>query len=353
MIGLVAFLHYAAPMTHVWVHPLLQRAYYIPILLAALWFGWRGGLAAAALAGASYIPHIISAWKYEPEYTAAQYIEVGMFLAIATLTGILADHERAQRRKAEESARNLTAVNAQLQASFDQLRRADRLSALGELSAGLAHEIRNPLGSIEGAVQILSRRELPDETRTEFADMAFREVSRLKGLLSHFLEFARPQQPRVVTSDIESLLESVARLASETARMAKVDITVETPQNLPAASMDPEQIRQVLLNLVINAVQAMSAGGTIRLRALRHGDEVQIEVQDEGTGIPDDNLERIFDPFFTTRASGTGLGLSIAYQIVNKHRGHIAARRNAERGMTFTVTLPICDERTAEVQVES
>ena len=85
----VALLHYTAPMNHVWVHPLLQRAYYIPVLLAALWFGWRGGLAAAGLAGATYIPHIVSAWKYEPEYTAAQYIEIGMFFAIAALTGLL------------------------------------------------------------------------------------------------------------------------------------------------------------------------------------------------------------------------------------------------------------------------
>jgi two-component system, NtrC family, sensor histidine kinase HydH len=275
-----------------------------------------------------------------------------MFFAIAALTGILADHERAQRRKAEESAHSLADVNAQLQASFEQLRRADRLSALGELSAGLAHEIRNPLGSIEGAVQILSRRELAEETRSEFAEMASREVTRLKGLLSHFLEFARPQQPQVLACDIESLLESVTKLASETAKMAQVDIVVETGDRLAQVSVDPEQIRQVLLNLVINAVQSMQAAGTIHLRALRDGDEIRIEVQDEGMGIPDENLERIFDPFFTTRTGGTGLGLSIAYQIVNRHGGHISARKNAARGMTFSVTLPVASESSATVQVE-
>lgn len=348
----VALLHYTAPMTHVWVHPLLQRAYYIPVLLAALWFGWRGGLAAAALAGATYIPHIISAWKYEPEYTAAQYIEIGMFFAIAALTGLLADHERAQRHKAEEAAHKLREVNARLQASFEQLRRADRLSALGELSAGLAHEIRNPLGSIEGAVQILGRRDLAEDTRSEFTEMASREVTRLKGLLSHFLEFARPQQPRVVVSDIESLLDSVAKLASETAKLAQVEILIEPAAELPPVSVDPEQIRQVFLNLVINAVQAMSAAGQIRLRALRVGDEVRIEVEDQGVGIPEEDLERIFDPFFTTRTGGTGLGLSIAYQIVNRHGGHIGARKNSARGMTFTVTLPVAVESAVTVPGE-
>lgn len=337
----VALLHYIAPMTHVWVHPLLQRAYYIPILLAALWFGWRGGLAAAALASVTYVPHIMSAWGFEPEYSAAQYIEIGMFFAVGILTGLLADHERAQRGKAEETARSLAEANAKLHASFEQLRRADRLSALGELSAGLAHEIRNPLGSIEGAVQILGRRDLKDETRQEFTGMASREVARLKGLLTHFLEFARPQQPQIIASDVDLLLDSVAKLASETARMANVEVVVEAMPELPSISVDPEQIRQVLLNLVINAVQAMSAAGQIRLRAAVDGEFVRIEVEDQGAGIPAENLERVFDPFFTTRTNGTGLGLSIAYQIVEQHGGHIAAQRNIDRGMTFTVRLPV------------
>ncbi len=342
-IAAVALLHYHTPTTDVWAHPLLQRAYYIPILLAALWFGWKGGLSAATLAGASYIPHIMMAWKFDPEYRAAQYIEIGMFFVIATLTGVLADHERAQRRKVEETATKLGEVYTQLQKSFEQLRRADRLSALGELSAGLAHEVRNPLGSIEGAVQILGRRDLAEETRQEFKEMASREVARLKGLVTHFLEFARPELPRVVASDVGLLLQSVAKLASETARMTQVEIVVETAAALPSISVDPEQIRQVLLNLAINATQAMPSGGRITLRALHNGATVRIEVEDEGGGIPTEDLERVFDPFFTTRSNGTGLGLSIAYQIVSQHGGHIAAQKNPQRGMTFVVTLPVTE----------
>jgi signal transduction histidine kinase len=228
-----------------------------------------------------------------------------------------------------------------LQKSFEQLRRADRLSALGELSAGLAHEIRNPLGSIEGAVQILGRPKLPDETRREFTDLASNEVVRLKGLLTNFLEFARPQPPRIMATEIGSLLDSVAKLASETATMAGVAVRAESAEGLPAISVDPEQIKQVLLNLVINAVQATPNGGRICLRANREGDWVRAEVEDEGVGIPSEDLERIFDPFFTTRSNGTGLGLSIAYQIVSQHGGHIATSRNLQRGMAFSVTLPV------------
>jgi signal transduction histidine kinase len=340
-IGAVALLHYVTPTTHVWIHPLLQRAYYVPILLAALRFGWRGGLASAALATASYIPHIVMAWKSEPEYTAAQYVEIGMFFVIAALTGILADHERSQRRRVENTAHELAEVNTQLQKSFEQLRRADRLSALGELSAGLAHEIRNPLGSIEGAVQILGRPQLPEETRREFTDLASHEVVRLKGLLTNFLEFARPQPPRIIASEIGLLLESVAKLSSQTATMAKVAIRVENVEPLPPISVDPEQIKQVLLNLVINAVQATPEGGQITLRADLEGNWVRVEVEDEGIGIPPGDMERVFDPFFTTRSCGTGLGLSIAYQIVSQHGGQIAARTNPQRGMTFSVTMPV------------
>lgn len=336
----VSVLHYETTTADVWLHQLFQRAYYIPILLTALWYGRRGGLLSAAFSALLYVPHILMSWKSHPEYRADQFIEILMFFAIGTLTGILSDHERAQRRKVEDTARKLSEVYAQLQKSFEQLRRADRLSALGELSAGLAHEIRNPLGSIEGAVQILGRRELPDDTRKEFTDLAYREVVRLKGLLTNFLDFARPQPPQMVSTDVALLLESVTKLASETAKMAKVTIQTAAGDGLPSVSIDAEQIRQVLLNLVINAIQAMPQGGQITLRAVLDGDFVKVEIEDEGVGIPAQDLERVFDPFFTTRTAGTGLGLSIAYQIVSHHGGHIAATPNPQRGMTFAVTLP-------------
>lgn len=340
-IAAVSFLHYETLTTHVWLHQIFERAYYIPILLAALWYGWRGGLSAATLSGLMYLPHILMAWSSHPEHQADQLGEILMFFAIGALTGVLSDDERAQRRTVEETARKLSEVNSQLQKSFEQLRRADRLSALGELSAGLAHEIRNPLGSIEGAVKILGRRELAEDTRKEFTELASHEVDRLKGLLTNFLEFARPQPPRRSASEVNLLLHSVVKLASETATMSGVRFRAEGSGELPAVSIDQEQIKQVLLNLVLNAVQAMPGGGEISLRAAQDTDFVRIDVVDEGTGIPPEDMERIFDPFFTTRSTGTGLGLSIAYQIVHQHGGHITAKPNAGRGMTFAVTLPV------------
>ena len=339
-IALISLLHYLTPTSYIWLHPLLQRAYYIPILLMALWFGWRGGIAASVVAGVLYIPHIMMAWQSNPAYRAAQYVEVGMFFLLATIIGALADVERKQKQKIEDTAAKLSETYARLQASIEQLRRADRLSALGELSAGLAHEIRNPLGALEGAVQILQRVELPAEIRCEFAQMASNEVGRLKTLLTNFLDFARPKPPQRIVIEPALLLESVVRLSAETAKMADVQVSKEAYQMAPI-SVDAEQIKQVLLNLVLNAVQAMPHGGEVLLRAIQDGNSVLLEVVDQGSGIPAENLERIFDPFFTTRANGTGLGLSIAHQIVHAHGGQIIVRNNPDRGATFSFVLPL------------
>jgi len=342
-IAVISVLHYETPTSYYWAHPLLQRTYYIPILFMALWFGWRGGLAAALLSAFSYLPHLAMAWRLHPEYRFAGYVEIAMFFVIAGITGVLSDQERGYRQKIEETASRLSTTYKELHDSLEQLRRADRLSALGELSAGLAHEIRNPLGALDGAVQILSRTRLPEQERQEFAAMAEKEVSRLNSILTNFLEFARPHAPDRVVVEPGMLLESVSLLASETAKMAGAILQIEADR-VPLVHVDSEQIKQVLLNLVLNAVQAMPCGGRIVLRSRQEKGFVLLDVTDEGVGIPEENLERIFDPFFTTRTGGTGLGLSIAYQIVNGHGGHLSAVNNPASGATFTVFLPITYE---------
>ena len=336
----VSALHYHTATSHMLIHQLLQRAYYIPLALFAIWYGWRGGLAAATFCGFVYLPHIWMAWHMHPEFSASQYIEIGMFFPIGLMIGVLSDHERVQRFKAEQTARQLSEVYKQLQDSFEQLRRADRLSALGELAAGLAHEIRNPLGALDGAVQILRREQLPVATRNEFGELATGEVNRLKNLVSNILDFGRPTPPRVVDTDIHVLIDSVMKLVGETAKLAGVAVKAEVGGANARVQADVDQIKQVLLNLGLNGIQAMQRGGILTYRATATNEFVEFEIIDDGKGIPESDLERIFNPFYTSRAEGTGMGLSIAYRIVNQHNGHITVRRNKERGMTFVVRLP-------------
>lgn len=339
----ISALHYLTPTSHadMWLHPIYACAYYVPLLLLTLFWGWRTGLAGACLAAVLYAPHVLHAWGGEhEEYMVAELIEIGKFFVVTVIAGALADHERRQKERIQDTATQLVQANRKLQESFEQLRRADRLSALGELAAGLAHEIRNPLGSFEGALRIAFRPGLADETREEFRNLAFGEVERLKDLVSNFLEFARPPALRASPTSPRQLLQSVEHLVAENAVTARVAVRTVVPTDLPDVLIDSQQIKQVLLNLALNAVHAMPDGGSLVLRASRNCGVMLFEVVDEGVGIPEENLEKIFDPFFTTKSDGTGLGLSVAYRIVMQHGGQIRARRNPDRGMTFTIELP-------------
>ncbi len=340
-IFLVSIGHYLTPPSQLLWHNVFQRLYYLPIVYAALSFGLRGGLVAAACVGICYIPHIVMTWHGDPDYSANQYAEIVVFFLVAIVTGVLADRERRQRQELQETAEQLRKVNQELQDSFEQLRRADRLSAIGQLSASLAHEIRNPLGSIEGAVDILDRASGTDEKHREFLSIIKKECQRVSRLLTNLLDFAKPRQPRIDAVNVRHVIEAVVSLAGHTAERGAVGLETDIAPDLDMIEGDPEQIQQVVLNLTLNAMQAMPEGGTIRLAARQQGTEILIEIVDEGQGINEADVDRIFDPFYTTKQSGTGLGLSVAHQIISQHHGSIKVRRNAERGMSFTVVLPV------------
>jgi signal transduction histidine kinase len=267
---------------------------------------------------------------------------VVLFFSFGALTGALADQQRRQKASLAETADRLSQLNVDLQKSFESLRRAERLSALGTLSAGLAHEIRNPLSAMQGAVEIIGREDLDAERRREFTGIVAKELAQLNGMLSHFLEFARPRPPERKLTAVRQLMEEVHGLVSESVASRHVHIELRQ-EEFPAAKIfvDSDQIREVMLNLVINASDAMAAGGAIDFSAGSDTDSVVISVRDEGTGIPAEDLQRIFDPFYSTKPNGTGLGLSIAHQIMQQHGGRIEARRNQDHGMTFSLVFPI------------
>jgi signal transduction histidine kinase len=337
----VSICHYLVSPANVRWHEILQRAYYLPIVFAALWYGSPGGLLTAALAAVLYVPHILATWKSQPEYQFNQYAEVALFFVFGGLTGVLSDRQRKHRAELEQAADKLRTAHASLQESFESLRRAERLSALGTLSAALAHEIRSPLSAIEGAVDILGRANLGSEQRHEFTAVFKREIERLNGLLYQFLEFAQPRPSMQRRTDIHQLVGEVCNLVGEMASARKITLVCpKADLPFPKLEIDPDQIKEVLLNLVMNACEAMPEGGKAEL-FLEHGsDRIIVGVRDEGVGIQQGDFQRIFDPFYTTKAHGTGLGLSIAQRIMEQHGGRIEAARNPERGMTFTLVFP-------------
>lgn len=247
---------------------------------------------------------------------------------------------RAEVRRYREQAESLSAVYGKVQANFEVMKRAERLSAIGQLSAGLAHEIRNPLASIAGAVSILQRSAGLDQKATRCLDIIGKESDRLNGLLTNFLNFARPRPPQFRKIHPGLLLENVLDLAAHAPRSEKIRLAKDLPPDLREIECDPEQLEQVLLNLIINAIEASPDGSEVLLAASQTDMYLHIDVRDQGPGVPASDVDHLFDPFFTTKEHGTGLGLPVAHQIIQQLGGTLLARHNDGGGMTFSVLLP-------------
>jgi len=226
----------------------------------------------------------------------------------------------------------------------ERMRRADRLTALGRLSANIAHEIRNPLASISGAIETLARDLPPDATRTRLVEIVLSESERLNQLIAEFLDYARPAKPTPMPVEVATVLEEVLTLLQHRPLPESVKLVRQFDEGL-VIHADPQQVRQAVWNLCLNAVQAMADGGELRIgaRALPGTGRVrriQVWVTDTGHGIPTENLAHIFEPFFSTKPGGTGLGLATVYRIVQDHGGQVEVRSDPGLGTTFTLTLP-------------
>ena len=348
LLGLIALVHYRLEgVAPGWLHSLLGHLYIAPIIMAAYWFGLAGGVLASILSTLLFARHLFMHWG-EHFVDIYNYVEIFLFLVIGVTTGILSQMERNQRRRYEqalirldESHRKLREQTGVLFQTEEQLRRADRLSALGELSAGMAHEIRNPLGSIKGAAEILKDDYGPDDPKFEFLQILLKEADRLNGILQEFLSFARPKPPELQETDINAVIESVLTLMAQPLRKAGITLQKTLDPAIGPRNLDAGLLQQALLNLVLNAVQAMPRGGTLTVASALRGGTLEIEVADTGSGIPPENRKKLFSPFFTTKQDGTGLGLAITYRIIENHRGTIEMNSEPGRGARFTVRIPV------------
>ncbi|MBA4370105.1 MAG: hypothetical protein C0418_00810 [Coriobacteriaceae bacterium] len=237
---------------------------------------------------------------------------------------------------------------SEVRALTDQLIRSDRLAALGELTAGVAHEVRNPLGIIRASVQLLEDATRDPARIREATDVIKQEIDRLDKVIKALLDFGRPSPPTMMPVDVEEVLDDVMMFTRKFAGHADVRITKRFSGGLPPVMADPDQLKQVFLNLVTNAVQAMEeTGGVITLATEADDGFVAVKVADTGPGVPVEDVDKLFDPFYSKREDGTGLGLTIVHRIVDGHEGHIEAESAPGEGMTFTVSLPAIADREA------
>jgi signal transduction histidine kinase len=221
-----------------------------------------------------------------------------------------------------------------------QMSRAEHLATLGELAAGLAHEIRNPLAGIAGVMEIIGR-DLPSTSpaRAVVKDVRL-EVAQINRILTDLLETARPHPPQICRSNLNTTVEHAVMLARQQVFSKPIKIELQHAADLAEVEHDSDQIHQVLLNLLLNAVQATDGAGTVRVDIGSRGDFATVDVSDTGRGISPRNLPNIFRPFFTTKGNGTGLGLSLARRIVEEHQGRIEVSSVEGKGSKFTVLLP-------------
>ena len=244
-----------------------------------------------------------------------------------------------------------------LKKSKSYIRRADRLASIGTLTAGLAHEIRNPLVAIKTLTQLLPERFEDEEFRNHFLSIAAGEVDRISHLVNELLDFARPSSPKLEFEDVNSILDGMILLVSTESKKKHIHVDKQYAPDLPSVKVDGEQIKQVFLNVLLNAIEATAENGEITVKTrsfLKPGGEpyLQVEFKDTGCGIPQEYLEEIFNPFYTTKTTGSGLGLSISNQIVLDHKGYIDVESQVSKGTSFFINLPVDQDRPRRRQTD-
>jgi nitrogen-specific signal transduction histidine kinase len=311
--------------------------YFLPILTAAEYFGPWATLLWTTLASGAYCSYLYPA-LLEYEITEESYallaIRILFFYLAAMVVNRFVVESRRQTKRYQELAETLAETNRRLEQAQAEARRSERLAALGQLSAGLAHEIRNPLGVIKGSAEMLSQK-LADSNplATELAGYISSETNRLSALVTRFLDFARPLHAELSPQDVTVLLDRVLHDVARLWKGAPVRVEKEYEASLPLVPLDEGLSQQAFVNLVQNAYDAMGAsGGVLRVKVRqarapgRDGtniDGVEVRIADTGPGIPHELREQIFNPFVTTKKNGVGLGLSIVSKIIDGHHGSI------------------------------
>jgi len=335
--------------------------FFLPVVSAAVYFGPIGTLAWTTVASLAYLSLLIEALQeYELGSSGISIltIRVLFFFIAAILVNRFVMENRRQVERLETLSKQLEETNRELRRAEAEARRAERLAALGQLSAGLAHEIRNPLGVIKGSAEMLSQKVAGSQPLVaELAGYISSEVNRLNALVVRFLDFARPSKLETRPERISEIVDHALESAAASFPNAKVKIERQYAPGLPEIQADRQLCEQVFVNLITNALQAMEGqpgslkgtpdgtwNGMLRLsiapEVSNGGPGVCVTVEDSGPGVPPELREQIFNPFFTSKKDGVGLGLSIVAKIVDDHRGTIRLDSDTTKGARFRVFFP-------------
>ena len=332
-VGLVSYWRIVRGTAIIWTH-----IAYVPIALAGLWWGLKsvwlavllGALVVGLGLGTGGVQNLV------PDLLRACFF-VGAALCVGT-----ASSRAAAARKAEEQSRS------ELEVTQRRLVASERLASMGQLSAGIAHELNNPLGTILIYAHMILKELPEDDPRREDIRMIASEATRCKNIVRGLLDFARQSRVSKAPTDVAVLADDVVAIMKPKAEEVGARLTAEVEDALPTMMIDADQIKQMLVNLVQNGLDAVAEGGDVAVSARRgdRPDTVEISIKDNGCGISEENRRKLFAPFFTTKepGKGTGLGLAIAYGVVKMHSGDIAVESEPGKGTVFSVVLPVGHE---------
>jgi len=315
-----------------------------PVISAATTLPQVWAVIASLLASGVYLSFIALLEKelYIPKGDYPELVMRALLLpVVGYLTQQLVEANREAARKAEAAADQLAEASRNLQEAEAAVRRSERLAALGQLSAGLAHELRNPLGTMKASAEMLAKQVEPDNAvAREMAGFISSEVDRTNSLVTRFLDFARPLSVRLEKTDLAQMIDQAVTEVGKHVPPFDIAIYKNYSPDIPPFLLDGQLMERVIYNLLLNAAQASRPGGSITVKTRQFDDTVEIAVIDRGSGIDPKHLENIFNPFFTTKASGTGLGLAIVSKIVDEHDGKITVESESGMGTVFRVYLP-------------
>jgi signal transduction histidine kinase len=347
MVALVTVMHYSTAIHLHAAHGIYRRLYYFPILIAAFRGGWKAGLTTALLVCAVYIPHAFGGVGFDPGPTLEKVLEMVLYIAVGLVCGILVSRANRALRSLKETATRLKQAIVEKSAMENELVRSAKLAAMGRLSAGLAHEIRNPLASIKGAADILADDFPQNHPKGNLLRIIGAETHRLNDVLTRFLAFARPSDRRNEIFDLREEIEEVVELVRHQGNVCKISLLSCDSKSWQIEG-DRKQIRQLLFNLILNGAEATGPGGQVEITLLDEDSWIHCCVDDNGPGFSGEAIANLGTPFFTTKEGGTGLGLAICYRIVEDHNGRLRVDVSPLGGARIKVEMPRRQARSVD-----
>lgn len=316
----ISSVHYLLELKYHHYHILYRELYYLPVILGGLWFGLRGALATAVGITICFLPFIFLTWEGFSPDDFSRLMELLLLYIVGLILGLFRDRERIALKK---------------------ILKTERLAAIGRALAGVAHDLKTPLIAIGGYTRLVQKKMKKGDPDYGKLDIVINETRRLESMIREMLDFSRPLVLNCCKGDLRTTLEECLDIVEHQGEKRKVNVETRFTSHLPVLSFDDSRMKQCIINLLINAIQASPEGEAVIVRTSVKNGLVNVDITDRGKGIPPEKEEEVFLPFFTTKSDGTGLGLPIAKKIVEAHEGKLEVREGAVKGATFRVSLPV------------